>query len=57
MFFLVGDMSVRKGDNEHAIELFKRAQEAIPFQQSPRLVAISLVSYPCDFLFDHTNSI
>jgi hypothetical protein len=44
MLLLLGSMSISTGDNERAIELFKRAQEVIPFQRSPYLVAISLVS-------------
>ena len=34
---------MRGGDNKRAIELFKRAEEAIPFQQDPHLAVISLV--------------
>ena len=45
MFLLLGSISMRGGNNERAIELFKRAEETIPFQQCPYLVAISLVSY------------
>jgi hypothetical protein len=44
MLLLLGSISISKGDNEHAIELFERAQEVIPFRQSPHLVVISLVS-------------
>jgi len=43
MLLLLGSISMRR-DNERAIELFKRAQEAIPFGQGPYLVVISLVS-------------
>ena len=35
---------MKKGDNEWAIELFKRAQEAIPLGQCSYLVVVSLVS-------------
>ena len=45
MFLILGSISISKGDNERAIELFQRAQEVIPFRQSPHLVVISLVSY------------
>ncbi|KAF8550473.1 hypothetical protein OG21DRAFT_1446572 [Imleria badia] len=43
MFVLLGNMSMREGNNERAIDLFKRAQEAIPFQRSPHLVVITLM--------------
>lgn len=42
MLFLLGSM---EGDHNRAIEMFKRAQEAIPFRPSPYLVVISLVSW------------
>jgi len=35
--------SVGGGDHEHAVELFKRAKEAIPVQKGPYLVVISLI--------------
>ena len=44
MLLLLGSISMRRGDNERAIDLFKRAQEAILFGQGPYLVVISLVS-------------
>ena len=43
MYFLLGSMSMREGDNKRAIGLFKRAQEAIPFREGPAQVVISLV--------------
>ena len=43
MHFLLGRLSMREGDNKRAIELFKRAQEAIPFREGPAQVVISLV--------------
>ncbi|KAI9569843.1 hypothetical protein HD554DRAFT_2327802 [Boletus coccyginus] len=43
MLLLLGGISMKRGENERAIELFKRAQEAIPFRQSPYLVVISLI--------------
>ena len=45
MFLLLGNLSMKGGNNKHAIDLFKRAQEAIPFQKSPHLVVITLVSH------------
>jgi hypothetical protein len=44
IFCLLGTMAIRAGDSERRIELFKRAEEAIPVQQSPDLEVISLVS-------------
>ncbi|KAN0084081.1 hypothetical protein V8E55_007585 [Tylopilus felleus] len=43
MYFLLGSMSMREGDNKRAIGLFKRAQEAIPFREGPAQVVISLL--------------
>ncbi|KAI9569853.1 hypothetical protein HD554DRAFT_2170850 [Boletus coccyginus] len=43
MLLLLGGISIRGGDNERAIELFKRAQEAIPFGRDPYLAVISLL--------------
>ncbi|KAF8556859.1 hypothetical protein OG21DRAFT_1482770 [Imleria badia] len=43
MYMLLGNMSMREGNNERAIDLFKRMQEAAPFQQGPHLVVISLM--------------
>ncbi|KAF8547157.1 WD40 repeat-like protein [Imleria badia] len=43
MFLQLGIMSMRRGDNERAIELFNRAQVAIPFRRGPPLVLISLI--------------
>ena len=36
---------MKGGDNKRAIELFKRAEEAFPFQQGPHLVVLSLVGF------------
>ena len=47
---------MKVGNNKRAIELFKHAQEAIPFQQVPHLSVISLVrSLLSEFLNDHTR--
>ena len=47
---------MKVGNNKRAIELFKHAQEAIPFQQVPHLVVISLVRcLLSEFLNDHTK--
>ena len=47
---------MKAGNNKRAIELFKHAQEAIPFQQVPHLVVISLVRcLLSEFLNDHTK--
>ncbi|KAF8546332.1 hypothetical protein OG21DRAFT_1502001 [Imleria badia] len=43
MFLKLGTVLMRRGDNERATELLNRAQEAIPFRQSPPLVLISLL--------------
>ncbi|KAF8556850.1 hypothetical protein OG21DRAFT_1482764 [Imleria badia] len=43
MFLLLGSISMREGNNERAIDLFKRAQEAVPFQEGPHLVVITLM--------------
>ena len=43
MCLLLGSTLMRGGDNIRAIELFKRAEEAIPFQHCPHLVVVSLV--------------
>ena len=44
MCLLLGSSLMRDRDNKRAIELFKHAEEAIPFQQGPHLAVISLVS-------------
>ena len=36
---------MKGGAKERAIELFKHAQEVIPFQQAPHLVVLSLVGF------------
>ncbi|KAI9569819.1 WD40-repeat-containing domain protein [Boletus coccyginus] len=43
MLLSLGGIAIRGGDNERAIELFRRAQEAIPFGQDPYLAVISLL--------------
>ena len=54
LYFLLGGISMKGGNNKRAVELFKHAQEAIPFQQVPHLVVISLVrSSLSEFLNDH----
>ncbi|KAH0833010.1 hypothetical protein J3R83DRAFT_11995 [Lanmaoa asiatica] len=47
MFLLLGGMSLRKGDHERAMDLLRRAQQAIPYQKDSHLVVVSLVS--CSF--------
>ncbi|KAI9569839.1 hypothetical protein HD554DRAFT_2313201 [Boletus coccyginus] len=43
MHLLLGGILIRRGNNDRAIELFKRAQEAIPFARDPYLGVISLL--------------
>ncbi|KAI9569842.1 hypothetical protein HD554DRAFT_2327801 [Boletus coccyginus] len=43
MLLLLGSISMKRGDNEQAIESLKRAQEAIPFRHGPHLVVVSLL--------------
>ena len=45
LYLLLGSISMKGGNNKRAIELFKHAQEAIPFQRVPHLVVISLVRF------------
>ena len=45
MHFLLGSMSLKKGDHKRAISSFKLAQAAIPVRQDSRLQFISLVSH------------
>lgn len=57
MLLILVVVLLNQGDDERAMELLLRAREAIPFQNDPRLVVISLVSYSFEFLFKHTNYI
>ncbi|KAF8434726.1 hypothetical protein L210DRAFT_3552125 [Boletus edulis BED1] len=43
MHLLLGTMSMQGGDDKRAIELFKRAQEAVPFRHDSYLTLISLI--------------
>ena len=44
MHLILGNMSLRGGQTERAMDLFKRVQQAIPVTQGPCLQVISLVS-------------
>ena len=43
LYLLLGSVLMKGGDNKRAIELFKCAEEAVPFQRGPHLAVISLV--------------
>ncbi|KAF8555425.1 hypothetical protein OG21DRAFT_1602885 [Imleria badia] len=43
MSLLLRDMLLRQGDSERAVELLRRARDALPFQTDPNLLVISLI--------------
>ena len=55
MFLQLGGVLLREGNHERAIELFKLAQDAIPFRSNLHLTVISLVSQCFQHRYNSTN--